>query len=405
MPKSGTTAIQRAATARRAELLEHGVNYPGTGHNHSQASTAVAGQRRARPGVAAGSDKHWARLLDEIRGEERRVFLSHEFFAEHPVEVCRRIVTELDREVHVVLTMRNQASLLGSAWQQTLKQGSSASFEEWLRTVLGERAPGQVLPFDLRTDLAGIVSKWASLVGPSRVTVIVLDRAEPERLTESFEDLLDLPRGLLGVDLGGDLANRSLTASEAETLRQMNVSLHSSGHMARKDFRALYRGGGIDRLLAREPGREEASIQAPQWAVDAMVERAKDQVTRLAELGVRVVGDLDVLARPVPSATNGAGVSTTPIPAARAMALGILERALELAARDEERRALELTTVRSAPRRTTRRRPRGSSREQLRTSTRATEDIPLRVLAMATAGRVAARLRRLVRRPDRKKGS
>jgi len=408
MPKSGTTAIQRAASQLRTELLEHGVRYPGDRYNHSLASFAVA-ERPRKATLATGHKKtdesHWTGLVAEVRAEtERRVLISHEFFAEHPAEVCRRVVAELDREVHVVFTMRNQASLLASTWQQYLKSGATWTFDEWLDLVLGDRT-GANHSFDRRTDLSGVVDKWGGIVGLENVTVVVLDRAEPDRLTDTFEDLLDLPRSLLGaVDLSGDHANRSFVASEIELLRELNLALRGSTKLSWSQFRELYRGGGIFRLLAREPGTDEATIATPQWAVDEMTARARAHVERLAASGVRVVGDLEALARPVRGVPQTPPAPTqVPLLAARALALGILEGAVELdaAAEARHRAALERATtarsVRPVPA------PRGPWRTQVRTSTRATQDVPARVLAQALLGRTALRLRSLVDRSPRTK--
>src|SRR5690554_2888554 len=377
MPKSGTTAIQRAAALARGELLEHGVRYPGDRYNHSLPSFAVAGRKRSATLVKerkATSESHWLDLVAEVKAETgRRVLISHEFFAEHPQDVCRRVVADLDRDVHVVFTMRNQASLLASTWQQYLKSGAAWTFDEWLGIVLGDRT-GKTHSFDRRTDLAGVVSKWAEIVGPAKVSVVVLDRAEPERLTDTFEDLLGLPRGLLGgVDLSGDYANRSFNAAEVELVRQLNLALQDSTSMSWHTFRELYRGGGIHRLLAREPEADEPTIVTPQWAIDEMVERATVQVERLGELGVNVVGDLAVLAQPV------RGVPASPpapaeifIAAARSMALGILERSLDLATEHDARHRVELELIeaRRDPRSVTV--PGGSLRARVRASTRAT---------------------------------
>lgn len=405
LPKTGTTALQNAAARRRRALLEHGVLYPGTHHNHSWASFAVARRRR---GWGSGPNKaavppisHWEDLVAEVRAAEtRRVLVSHEYFAEHSATVCERVVRDLDRDVHVVFTMRNQSSLLSSTWQEYLKNGITLDFPQWLEAVLGsDEDPEQFRAFAKRTALSDSVAKWARIVGPERVTVAVLDKDNPSLLTETFESLLDVPRGLLGdVELSGARANRSMTAPEAELVRSMNADLRGHEDVSWDLFRGLYRLGAITSMLSeREPAPDEPRILPPRWAAEAAAARARGHVEAIAGLGVTVVGRLDDLAAVGPSIPEPEPTpDAVPVQAAREATLGTFwSAAKRIGALEEQIAALSAAARPPVPATD------GTVRSHVRAGLVATEGIASRALVLALLGRVAVRTKRLLRRGRR----
>jgi hypothetical protein len=304
LAKTGTTALQSAARARRAELLAHGVRYPGTGLNHREAVAALMGRRWGwkGPGASVPPLRHWERLLAEVESEtERRVWISHEFAAESDDATAQRFVDALGERLHVVVTLRPYGSLLTSSWQQYLKTGLTLTFERWLQAVLADPPDTSVTEtFHRRSDQGGVVQRWADAAGPERVTAVVVDKAAPTRLTDAFEALLDLPDGfLVDESLGGLQANRSLSAQESELLRRLNLLLKGRG-TTWGDYDALVRKGGVDRLLqVRTPGPQEARPELPRWAAERAGERGRRFADAIAASGVRVVGDLAALAAPV----------------------------------------------------------------------------------------------------------
>lgn len=395
MPKTGTSALQHASARSRKELLANGVRYPGHQQNHSRASFAVARRRRgwgSGPGKAPVQPiSSWHDLVNEVQAErERRVLVSHEYFAEHPVPVCERVVNDLGRDVHVVFTMRNQAALLSSTWQQYLKDGVTLTYEEWLRAVLDDPDRTRFRTFHRRTALAHLVEKWSQIVGPEKVNVVVLDKDRPEILFDSFESLLELPAGLLAnVKLGGKQANRSMSAAEAEYVRRMNFELRGNEDVTWTEFRSFYRLGAIARLLeSRSPGPDEPRIVPPRWAAERVSERAAQEAERIAALGVRVIGSLDQLSAPTTVSEEGTPPPTLmPIEAASEATLGMFWRALGDLNRS---RALERPT---APPTTD-----SSLRSRMRTSVAVTSDLSSSELALSLLGRGALRARRVLRR-------
>ncbi|HLT62228.1 MAG TPA: hypothetical protein VK020_13590 [Microlunatus sp.] len=306
LPKTGTTALQHAASEQRPELLRQGVRYPGRSLNHRVAISALM-QRRwgwAGPESSTPSLRAWRDLLAELETDpERRGWIDHEFISESDDATAARFAAELGRSMHVVITLRSFGSLLTSSWQQFLKTGTSHTFEHWLRQVLTDPPNLKVTPtFHRRNDQAGLVRRWAEVAGADQVTVIIVDKHRPWVMPEAFEDLLGLSRGTLSPDRADGLTgNRSLTAAESELLRRLNL-LVKQGGLGWRQYERLIRNGLAARLLAaRTPTPEEPPVRLPDWAREVALERGAAFRDAIAASGVRVVGDLDQLATAPPS--------------------------------------------------------------------------------------------------------
>jgi hypothetical protein len=334
LPKTGTTALQATAQARRTDLLAAGVRYPGGGMNHREAVSALMGRRWGwiGPGATVPPMRHWERLITEVRAETaRRVWISHEFASEADDEAVARFVSELGDQLQVVVTLRPFAAVLASSWQQYLKGGTTHTFERWLKAVLAEPPEQKVTPsFHLRNDQAGVVRRWAAAAGADHVSAVVVDKARPTQLTDAFEALLDLPPGfLVDSSLGGLQANRSMSLPESELMRQVNRAIKGRG-VEWGEYEALLREGGIARLLqSRTPAADEPSLQLPRWAAERASALGRRYADGIAASGVRVVGDLEVLAAPVSGVgTRPPKPDSVPVDAAAALVVGTLSAAL-----------------------------------------------------------------------------
>lgn len=324
LAKTGTTALQSTARNLRADLLAHGVRYPGEAMNHREAVSSFMGRRWGwiGPGARVPSKGHWQRLMREVESEnERRVWISHEFASESDDENAARFVEALGPQLHVVVTLRPLGAMLASSWQQYLKSGITHTFEHWLREVLADPPNQKVTPsFHRRNDQAGVIRRWVDAAGTDHVTAVVVDKAQPTQLTEAFETLFDLPPGfLVDKNLGGLAANRSMSLAESELARRVNLVIKKKG-VDWSEYAALVRDGGIARMLqTRTPEPDEERLELPRWAAERATELASGYVEAIAGSGIRVIGDLDVLARPVPGNSEGVPTLTSvPIKAATA---------------------------------------------------------------------------------------
>lgn len=314
-PKTGTTSLQTAAQVLRKELFAHGVLYPGTRRNHRREVYALIERidsKSSHPGTAAqraGMTRNdlnrvpdhalWDLLMAEVAGApDHRVLISHEGAGSATVEQARRFPEALGADrTHIAITLRPRSAVLASAWIERLKNGESETFEQWLERANGRG--GRRLPeVTLRhLDQGGLVQTWVEAVGAENVTVIIVDSKRKELLTSAFEQMLGLPeRMLTDVELGGLASNRSLTAPEAELLREVNAAVYRRNKTSWPAYLQVITNGTVARMMShRVPASGEARVRLPQWAADLAVADGKRYAAQIEASGARVVGDLERL--------------------------------------------------------------------------------------------------------------
>ena len=323
--KTGTTSLQAALYVGRPAMLEQGVRHAGRGRNPVTAVRAVTGQASTYSEDAAPPIGRWRSFVREIeRAKEPRVVISSEFLAWAEPATIRRIVTDLDpSRVHIAVTLRPLVRILPSMWQQVVQSGTTTPFDAWLDRLFNA-PPGKARRafwFMQRHD--ELIARWAEVVGPENVTAIVVDEREHDMVLRVFEQLLGLRRGTLATV--PDLANRSLTMPEAEAVRAFNIAAKAEGLSKAQHARAM-RLGAAQVMKLRKPEPDEPRVQAPQWAIDRACEVAREMIGTIATSGVRVVGDLDALARaPESRADDTRRPEVNPSPEiAASMAMGVL---------------------------------------------------------------------------------
>ena len=298
LTKTGTTALQNVASRRRADLLPHGVRYPGQRYNHRRAAFALyhRGGRDAEPRPDA-----WDALQRELAGDpQRRILISNEFIAGWDDAVAARFLDELGPRTHVVITLRSFGALLPSIWQQYVKSGYTTGFEDFLTVVLGGPAQMTVPPppnID-RHDQGEVVARWVRAAGAERVTVVVGDKSRPQLISTAFEELLGLPAGMLhDPSQRGSGTNRSLSVDEAGLLLAVNRIL-AAYRVEDEDLVRIVRRVATTRLLDEGQAPDSRSTLAlPPWAADAAAVRGRGFAAAIAAVGVAVIGDLADLGR------------------------------------------------------------------------------------------------------------
>ncbi len=294
--KTGTTAIQGALFAAKEAMAGHGVDFPATSRHPMSAALAVC----SRPGMMGNSkptDRHWETLVGQVAATGRRTsVVSSEFFADAPDDATiARIVEELGGDrVHVLVTLRPLARIMPSQWQQYVQNGLRMGYEDWLEHML--RKPPYEKPnpsFWRRHRHDRLVERWARVVGPGRVTVVVVDDTDRGGLMRTFEALLGLPENLL--QEVPDTANRSLTLAETEMLRNLNVEFRGN-ELPEELYSQLVRYGAVMHMKnACTPGPGDVKIRTPRWAVEAAAGIGAEAAERIGATGVRVIGDLALL--------------------------------------------------------------------------------------------------------------
>ena len=390
-PKTGTTAIQRALHARRDDLRERGIDFPGRGMRPRAAGWAVVGmgtpRGRAKPTMAA-----WQELVDEVAAAgDHRVVVSNESFADGDADAVKTIVDGLGGErVHVVHTVRRVDKLLNSHWQQRVRAGLTVPYDDWLRIVLGEPNPEDAhwRGFWRHHDLSDVLDRWVTAAGSANVTLIIADENDYELLPRLFERFLGLPEGFLPLD--ADRSNRSLSLNEIEMLRHLHTYSAERG-WSDELFRHVLRFGVVDDLMTmpRNPGDQR--IDLPVWAAERAAEINAERVETVRSLGVRVVGDPERLhssaSEVEPTDVGDLRVSTEVAARVTAAAISAGERRFEDARKTAERRTEEARAASKVE-------DELAALRRRMASVRRVDDLTTRELAAELRTRIKRRLRR-----------
>ena len=324
---------------RRAQLSEHGVVYPGTTRRPLRAGYAVLGrQPRGRRRVDIGE---WRALVEEVAAAgDKRVCVSTEDFGSAGPEQARRIVGDLGGEqVHVVAVARRLDKLLPSQWQERVKSHRTRPYDSWLRGVLGTDTddPDYKAVWSSH-QIPNMIRRWQPMVSPDRFHVVVTDDSDPRWLPHVFESLLGLPDDMLVLT---DRLNSSLSGSAVELLRRLNGVFLREKWPDEVYFRLVQRG----MILALGEGSRSALDApipaAPGWARQRMADLAAGHIEEIRELGVDVIGDLDVLrlaAGGVDEAAEPEAAQTISIDAALRALDGTIRGAIALDAAHRKRR-------------------------------------------------------------------
>ncbi len=251
--KTGTTALQAALFTARPSLREQGVHHAGWARNPARAVQAATGQASAY-GDRPPPMREWRSLVRDVRQASlARVILSSEFLAHAGPDAVRRIIDDLGRDrVHVVTTLRPLARLIPSMWQQNIKAGRRVAFDAWLGRLFpapGEQAADGFWTLHRHDEL---VNRWAAEVGIDRVTAVVVDETDREMILRTFEQLLGLREGTLQPVVG--LANRSITADEAEAIRAYNIA-HRRAGLDKATHALAIRYGAAQYMAGLDPSR------------------------------------------------------------------------------------------------------------------------------------------------------
>ena len=149
------------------------------------------------PPEVAESVDHFAQVLAESRAPS--ALLTEESLAPaDPEQIARLLAACGDREVHVVVTLRDLRRQVPSAWQESLKAGCSASFETYLTKLrLHEDTPGHGLW--RQKDVPRLLAAWNAHVPSERIHVVTVPRpgSDPTLLLDRFRQLLGVHRTLL----------------------------------------------------------------------------------------------------------------------------------------------------------------------------------------------------------------
>lgn len=291
-PKSGTTALQASLKQAQQELKAQGYEYnPPWNNAHHRAAWALTKYTFGWSGKGGETTpiSVWENLVTEVSKSSKSALISSEFLIRADSQTIKKIKNDfVGADFKIVFTLRPFAKVLPSRYQQTLKKGKTWTYDKWLHTILdGEKSNVQLL------DYAGIIESWARVFGPDRVSIIIADETNPDSLYRSFETAVGLNENSLRPAKIKRL-NRSLTASEVEVLRQVN--LRKPKKWKWKQYNTAIRGKFV-RQLSDNPSKftNDSKLQLPKWAFEKLQPYVDYQLSAIADLPIFVHGDLQSL--------------------------------------------------------------------------------------------------------------
>jgi hypothetical protein len=299
-PKTGTTTLQQVMWRNRSELAAQGVVLPGHHpQDHFRASQDLRGIQKLASDPAGSWTGEWEILARQAQQAPKVAVISHELFSAADAEQADRAVGSLlPAEVHVVLTVRDMATLLPAEWQETVKHRNTRGWEDWLEDVIDRES----ISADRRQwwfwrvhDTLAILDLWSRHVPAERVHVIMTPPrgSDPGLLWQRFASLLDVDPA--SVDLTRARPNASLGMPEIEFLRRLNQALPAEV----PDWFYMWNvkeAVAHQALAARPPGRRLVlPADREAWAK----EQGEALVAGLGSSGYDLIGDLgELLPRP-----------------------------------------------------------------------------------------------------------
>jgi len=289
--KSGTTYLQALLFAEKERLAGLGVLVPG--RKWSDQSRAV---REALAPRRGGPRSHWEAMVEEVRAAPGAAALSMEFLGPaHPDTIATVVEALGAAEVRVVVTTRDLNRTLVSMWQETIQNGRTWTWAEYVGEAEAKRPVAGSVAADRRTpggtfwrqqDLVRMVTDWAGVVGAANVVLATVPRpgAAPSLLAERFAEATGLD---LDTSREVTTANESLGVASVLVLRRVNELL------AERDL-AFPAGQGLRKrvlaktvLAARRAAEPALGLTTPPW----VREQTALTVAALRESGTRLVGD------------------------------------------------------------------------------------------------------------------
>jgi hypothetical protein len=319
-PKTGTTFLQQVMWRNRGELAAQGVVLPGHHpQDHYRASQDLRGIPKLASDPAGSWSGEWEILARQAQQAARVAVISHELFSAADAEQAERAVASLQpAEVHVVLTVRDMATLLPAEWQETVKHRNALGFQDWLEDVIDREsysADRRQWWFWRVHDTLAILDIWARHVPAERIHVITTPPRGSDNalLWQRFACLLDVDPA--SVDISRARANSSLGLPEIEFLRRLNEMLPDEV----PDWFYMWnvKEAVAHRALATRPrdGRLVLPADRDDWAR----KQAETLVTALGDSSYDLVGALDELRPAGPPPVTEPSASPAEQPAGRVL--------------------------------------------------------------------------------------
>jgi hypothetical protein len=326
--KTGTSYLQSAFWGSRAALANSGLLLPlgGPGH-HFGLALALRGdldESMDAPMAFTAEDRLVAQLS---RSNAPRALVTHEVLAAVSAAEAARFCARIrDREIHIVLTVRDLRRQVPAEWQQRVKTRSTVTYEKFLDGVVNHAERGA--KFWRVQDTFDVAERWRGGLPADRVHIVTTPPAgsAPTLLLERFCSVLGVDPDLVNTEQSR--RNESLGAQQVELMRRVNVALGDRLPHPRAGYNRVAKNEFANAVLAAQGGaRLELPASLDAWCAG----EAQRIVDQIRSAGYDVVGDLDDLLPPV---RHGAG--DTPITDELVAASAVDGIAALLVQRDED---------------------------------------------------------------------
>ncbi len=294
LQKTGTSYLQSVFWQNKEELRAQGLDMvPPTQRRTFWLMLDVRG--RIDPTFDAPHiGRSLARFPSQLAAAQGpRALTTEESLASATADQIERLLAACgDREVHVILTVRDLARLIPSSWQQNLQAGSHQRLSDHLdrlrETWTSGSEPDQLQGPWRQKNAAAVAALWARHVPPERISIVTVppSGSEPDELLRRFCHVLDVEHTRLRDDR--TRPNEALSHVAAELLRRVNEGIDPA--LIRRDiYGTVGKRYFAIQVLGDEKGNKVTlPVELEPWCRAI----AEDQITALRAGGYHVVGDL-----------------------------------------------------------------------------------------------------------------
>ena len=289
--KSGTSYVQSRLFANKPALASRGLLVPGM----NWLSQVMA----ARDVLGDGANQ-WARMAGKVQAHDGTSVISMEYLGPvRPVVVRRVLDSFAGLDVTVVVTARDLNRSIPAMWQETVQNGRTWTFAEYVdgieRWRPGHRdesadAPESGRTFWRQQNIVRFARTWGEEIADRVVVVTVPPPGAPrDLLWERFCSVLGTdPAGLAEARMG----NESIGAASTLVVRRLNELFNDAG-LPFPEGTDLRKGLLAKQVLAARKADEPAiGLPVTRWVRD----HSAHMVRALQEADVRLVGSWDDLA-------------------------------------------------------------------------------------------------------------
>jgi hypothetical protein len=293
--KTGTTYLQNVLRANRNELRAQGVEYLADPDSSQRSATrdlrGTAGRGFADDPRVPGA---WDRLVTGIADRDApTALISDEGLGGARSRQIHRAVSSFgDREVHVVVTVRDIARVLVSQWQEQVKNDHTWTWADYVAAVRDSTGADAAAAraFWSRQDVCAILASWGQHVVADRIHVVTVPPSgtPPYELLRRFSTVVGFDPTLL--PNVPRWTNESVGAAGTEVIRRMNLRL--GGRLNEPAYSRAVKGKLARVLAARD---DVGRLVLPDEHLDWAREHSETVIAELRGRGYPVAGDLDDL--------------------------------------------------------------------------------------------------------------